>query len=284
MVCTSFANDQDSIAGAPPANGRQYPPINGASQPSNYPLPSHGDTNGLHSIAPSGSHSRDPSGPRGRVPAPSGMNSSVLQAQPGGPTLSPRSQSSVASNRSPVGLNGPLERRPSLTQNHFRQASKAHGPLAHSRNASFVNSPATSPLSPFIPPPNGASAVPEFSSLTMHHHGNPDSRPSEPPSSTSNSMHNPTSTLSAGQDGSESSNTVLTQKRLERSGGNPIRRGHSHHRSQTKHPHSHEQKTVNEWTLHHLFNSVSQPPVCWGIRLRGYSSLHKQITRSSNVC
>jgi len=181
------------------------------------------------------------------VPAPSGVNPSVLQQ--GGPALSPRSQSS---NRSPAGLNVAMERRPSLTQNHYRHASKAHGLFAHSRNTSFVNSPATSPLSPS----NGTTAVPEFSSLTMHQPGNKDPRPSDSPSNISNMGS--ASTLTPNQEVGDTSNSGQTKRRLERSGGNSTRRGHSNHHSQTKHQHANKPQTVTEWTIYHLFVSVSQ--------------------------
>lgn len=187
------------------------------------------------------------------------MNPSVLQAQHGGSALSPRSQSS---NRSPAGLNVTMERRPSLTQNHYRQASKAHGLFAHSRNTSFVNSPATSPLSPFVP--SGTTAVPEFSTLTMHQPGNKDSRPSDSPSNTSNLSS--ASTLTTNQEVGDTSSSGQTKRRLERSGGNLTRRGHSHHRSQTKHQHAINPQTVTEWTIYHLFVSVSQPTLKRGKR------------------
>lgn len=197
------------------------------------------------------SHSRDPSGTRGRVLAPSSVNSPVLQAQHSGPALSPRSQSS---NRSPAGLNVTMERRPSLTQNHYRHASKAHGLIAHSRNTSFVNSPATSPLSPFIP--HGPTAVPEFLSLAMHQPGNKDPRPSDSPSNVSNSSSG--STLATNQEVGDTSGSGQTKRRLDRSSGNLTRQGHSHHRSQTKHQHAIKPQTVTEWTIYHLFVSVSQ--------------------------
>lgn len=130
----------------------------------------------------------------------------------------------------------------------------------HSRNTSYVNSPATSPLSP---QPNGSGLVnvgptPEFSSLTMIHRGTPERRPSDSPSVTSNSSTNMSSasTLAGDRDVGDTSNTMFGQKRLDRTHSAKGRRGHGHHRSQSKQS-IQEQKTVGEYALHHLFNSVS---------------------------
>lgn len=251
FVCNIHTDSWITAAGAPPVNGRQNPPVAGASQQPAYTSPSHADVNGFHGITRSGSHSRDPSGTRGRVLVTPSMNPSVLQAQHSGPALSPRSQSS---NRSPAGPNVTMERRPSLTQNHYRHASKAHGLFAHSRNTSFVNSPATSPLSPFVP--NGTTAVPEFPSLAMHAPGSKDPRPSDSPSNASNSSS--ASTLTTNQEVGDTSNPGQTKRRPDRSGGNLPRRGHSHHRSQNKHQHAIKPQNVTEWTIYHLFVSVSQ--------------------------
>lgn len=223
----------------------------GPNQPPHY-NPSYADASGVHGIIRSASHSRDASGARGRVLASSGINSSIPPAQKGGTALSPRSQSS---NPSPVGLSSTIERRPSLTQNHHRHASKAHGLFGHSRNASLVHSPATSPLSPFVPPSNGTNAVPEFSSLTMHQNGYKDPRMGDSPSNTSNLSS--ASTLIPNQEVADQSTTGPLKKRPERSGGNPTRRIHGHHRSQSKHQHAHKPQNVTEWTIYHLFVSVS---------------------------
>lgn len=50
---------------------------------------------------------------------------------------------------------------------------------------------------------------------------------------------------------------MLGQKRVDRAQSAKGRRGHGHHRSQSKQQHLQEQKTVCEYALHHLFNSVS---------------------------
>lgn len=169
-----------------------------------------------------------------------------------------RSQSSAATTRSPALLNGNMERRPSLTQNHYRQAAKNNAPFQHSRSTSFVNSPATSPLSPYLQGANatGSGLVPEFSSLTMHQHGTPELRPNDSPSSASGSLLSATSNLTGGQESPDSANPSLTQRKLDRAGGNRARRAHSHQRSGSKHQGAGEMKTAYEHSLHHLFNSV----------------------------
>ena len=227
--------------------------MNGATQLSYHTPAAHTDTNGGHGVNRNGSHSQDASCSRGRVPAPLGTNSSILQAQHGGPAISPRSQSSIGSNRSPINFSGTIERRPSLTQNHYRHATKSQGPFAHSRNTSFVNSPTLTPLSPLLSPPVGLSEVPSF---TAHQQASLTSRPIEPSSITGNLAQSSTVVQPADQEGTETSAAGVIKKRVERSGGNPTRRDHSHHRSKTKHQHTHEQKTVDEWTLTHLFTSV----------------------------
>ena len=156
-----------------------------------------------------------------------------------------------------------MERRPSLTQNPYRQATKPH-PFQHSRNTSFVNSPSTSPLSPY-PGANiagtGNGSVPEFSSLTMHQHGTPESRANDSPSSSNGTLLNATSSLPATQDSPDSTNMSLNQRKADRAGGNRTRRAHSHQRTHSKHQHSCEPRTAYEHSLHHLFNSVRKSAV-----------------------
>lgn len=171
---------------------------------------------------------------------------------------SPRSQSSLGGARSPASLNGGLERRPSASQTHFRQMSRAHGTFQQSRNAMFVSSPATSPLSPETPGSANIDAnLPDFSGLTMIHRGTSLRHQNESPSTTTNdlSQHSSTtSTLVGDRDLAEMSSTSSTQKRTDRVQPSRVRGGHSHHRSQSKH--SQEQKSVGEYALHHLFNQV----------------------------
>ena len=203
--------------------------------------------------APNHTHFRDPLGPRGRTPTHVTMNSISLPAQQVGSGQSVRSQSSAATTRTAL-LNGPpMERRPSLTQNPYRQPPKNHGPFQHSRHTSFVNSPATSPLSPYpgINTANG-TAGPEFS--TVHQHGTPELRPSDSPSSTSGSLLSATSQLTENQEPPDANNVGSNPRKQERTGVVRARRAHSHQRSHSKH--QSEPKTAYEHSLHHLFNSV----------------------------
>lgn len=240
------------------------PLSNDLNQPLFYTQPAQHEDNGSQNVASSFTHTREPSGSRGRMPAALAINNSTLLAQQGGSGISARSQSSAAASRSPALPNGTVERRPSLTQNHYRQATKAH-PFQHSRNTSFVNSPATSPLSPY-PGANvvgtGNASVPEFSSLTMHQHGTPELRPNDSPSSANGSLLSAIASLPATQDSPDSTNMSLNQRKADRVGGNRIRRAHSHQRSHSKHQHFVEPRTAYEHSLHHLFNSVCKPLVC----------------------
>ena len=187
------------------------------------------------------------------------MNTSTFQTQHAVQTQTQRSHSSAASARSPASLsNGGMERKTSITHGHYRQGSKLQGPHQHSRNASFVNSPATSPLSP---QPTSATAAntglaSDLTSLTMIHHGAPELRAADLPLSTVNgSMYtSSTPTLAGDRDAGDTTNTMLTQRRIDRTHSSRTRRDNSHQRSQSR---QQEQKTVGEYALHHLFNSVS---------------------------
>ena len=233
-------------------------PSNGPGQPSFYTSPPQAEPNGFDGSRGT-SQPQDRSGSRGRVPNLLNMNASSFQTQHAVQTQSPRSQSSAASARSPASLtNGGLERTTSVTHGHYRQGSKFQAPYQHSRNASFVNSPATSPLSP---QPIGvastkAGLLPEFSSLTAMHHGASELRPTESPATTVNGSMNAssTSTLVSEREPGDANNMMLIQKRVDRTHGSRARRDHSHQRSQSRQL---EQKTVGEYALHHLFNSVS---------------------------
>jgi hypothetical protein len=146
-----------------------------------------------------------------------------------------------------------LERKPSGSYAHNRNTSIVHG-IQHSRNASFVNSPATSPLSPQAIAAAGAtldgsvmsqeSIVEAFAANGTH-----------PAATATNGFNgfNGAPVGTAGNDGS------VPQRKPERApSGRSTRKGHNHHRSQSRHhagQHAHELKTVGEYALHHLFNS-----------------------------
>ena len=177
--------------------------------------------------------------------------------------LSSRSQQTAAVARSPSSLNGGLERRLSATQAHYRQTSRAQAIYQHSRNTSYVNSPATSPLSPQL---NGSGSLAvgtpvELASLTTTHRGTLERRPSDVSSSTVYGPSNTSSsslatTVGGDRDAGDNNSTMLGQRRIDRAHSVKGRRGHGHHHPQSKQQNSHEQKTVAEYALHHLFNSV----------------------------
>ena len=179
--------------------------------------------------------SREPSVTRGRALTASSR------------TLSPRSQTpavvvAASSHSSP---DRGLERKPSQSYAHNRQTSIVHG-LRHSRNTSFINSPATSPLSPQAIQASGStidgtvmsqeSIAEAFAAKGTHGGGSP---------------ANPSGPLGDGS---------VPHRKPERAQSARSRKGgHHHHRSQSRHQAQHELKTVGEYALHHLFNSVSWP-------------------------
>ena len=184
---------------------------------------------------------------------------SNIQTQQPGIALSPRSQSSAGAVRSPAGLDVGLERQPSVTQGHYRQTSRAQGAYLQARNAGFVSSPATSPLSPETPVSAVSNAgLPDISKHTMIHRGVSSRRPIESTINTANgSLHgSSTSTLVGDQDMGDLNGGTSTQRRLDRTQSVKARRGHDVHRSLSRH--SQEQKSVGEYALHHLFNKVRE--------------------------
>ena len=205
------------------------------------------------------SHVRDLSGSRGRGPALPNIAVSNMQAPQANTSITPRSQSSAGVGRSPAGLNGTLERRPSATHNHFRQPSRAHSNYPQSRNAIFVASPATSPLSPETP---GSAitdgSLPDFSINTMVRRQASVRYPGDSPISTVNGSTQVSSSsaiMNVDRESGDINEGTLAQKRAERTQNGKSRNGHSHHRSKSRH--HHEQKSVGEYALHHLFNRVS---------------------------
>ncbi|KAF2871432.1 cell morphogenesis N-terminal-domain-containing protein [Massariosphaeria phaeospora] len=183
--------------------------------------------------------SREPSLTRGRA-----LTTSARTA------VSPRSASQtialrVTSNPSP---DRGIERKPSLSYAHNRQTSIVHG-IQHSRNTSFVNSPATSPLSPQIIAASGApldgtvmgqDSIAEALTASGMHAG-------------ATAMNGHVSAASA----SLSGDGTGTQRKPERGQSRSSRKGgHSHNRSQSRQPHGPESlRTVSEYALHHLFNA-----------------------------
>lgn len=246
----------------PPFTGQIQQDVNGSDQPRN--------------------HVRDFSGSRGRGPALPNIAISNTQAQQ---SKSPRSQSSVGAGRSPSGLNGTLERRPSATHNHYRQPSRAHSNYPQSRNAIFVASPTTSPLSPETPGSSISSiAPPDISNNTMVRRQTSVRYPGEMPNATlsgSTLVSTSSATSNADREHGDTVEGTQVQKRLDRTHGKS-RSGHSHHRSQSRH--HHEQKSVGEYALHHLFNKVSTTFYPLHRRSDTFNSLsYGPIRKSSNV-
>ena len=237
---------------------RLFVPSNGPHQQPYYNSPPQAESNGFDA-ARATSQAQDRLASRGRIPDLFNVNTSTFQTQQGIQTPSQRSHPSAASAWSPASVsNGGMERKTSVTHGHYRQGSKFQGPYQHSRNASFVNSPVISPLSPQPTSATAANAgiASDFTSLTMIHHGAPELRAADAPlSSVNGSMHASSTLILAGdRDAGETTNTMLTQRRLDRTHSSKTRRDHSHQRSQSR---QQEQKTVGEYALHHLFNSVS---------------------------
>ncbi|EFQ94767.1 hypothetical protein PTT_07455 [Pyrenophora teres f. teres 0-1] len=200
----------------------------------------------LHIEKPSPT-SREPSQTRGRALTASSRS------------IASRSQTPAAkgasSNSSPDRTLHSLERKPSGSYAHNRNTSIVHG-IQHSRNTSYVNSPATSPLSPhIIAAAAGATidgAVMSQESIAEAFAAN-GMQPG--PASVTANIYAQAGPQAAASDGS------ITQRRPERApSARSSRKGHNHHRSQSRHPpHPHELKTVGEYALHHLFNAfISQ--------------------------
>ncbi|CAN9189232.1 unnamed protein product [Alternaria alternata] len=199
-----------------------------------------------HHIDSPSSASREPSQTRGRALTASSR------------TVASRSQTpavkATSSNSSPDRTLQALERKPSGSYAHNRNTSIVHG-IQHSRNTSFVNSPATSPLSPqIIAAAAGATidgAVMSQESIAEAFAAN-----GMQPGASTGHVYAGVGAQAASSDGS------IPQRKPERApSARSSRKGHNHHRSQSRHPppHPHELKTVGEYALHHLFNSfISQ--------------------------
>ncbi|KAL9102959.1 MAG: hypothetical protein Q9163_001946 [Psora crenata] len=233
------------MAGAPPLSGRHVPP------------PGPNDTSEFEALRV---HGRDVSGSRGRIPTPGKISMSNIPTN--GLVYSPRSQSSATSARSPV-INGQPERRPSQSHGHLRQSSKAQ---SQGRNGSFANSPTTSPMSPELATGIAESSGSMVDNSTLLRRGTSQRQPGKWASNNlqASSYHSAASTLQVSSYHSTASTSTLTsekdmsdigagpaQRRLDRSQGSRNRQEHSHHRSSSRN--HHEQKTVGEYALHHLF-------------------------------
>ena len=235
-------------------SGRQH--VNGAGP---VPLPSNAshlqqdvkDSNHLSN------HARDASGSRGRGPALPNIAVSNMQSQQTNSEISLRSQSSASTARSPA----IPERRPSMNRNHYRQTSRAPSNHPQSRNAIFVASPATSPLSPETPGSAGTTASQhDFSNYALLRRQGSKRYPGDSSTTLNTAIHAPSASLNSigDREPGTANDTSLPPKRLDRTQTSRSRSGQHHHRAQSRQQHG--QKSVGEFALHHLFQKVGHNP------------------------
>ena len=223
---------------------RQYAAMNGPNATAPY-MPSqqqdHSQTDPLRAFG------HEPSSLRGRAPTMGSSSNPPLAPQQTGPAST---QSSTTPNRTG------LERKPSGTAAHYRQASKTHGNNSQSRNALLVSSTQNGSGNPDVEPLPEGSSFSDYN--TMIRRGASRRRPSASPSTTLNGSVSTTSsaTLLPDRDNGDSNNTLPTARRLDRSQSSKNRKERSHHRSRSRNQMPLEQKTVGEYALHHLFNKV----------------------------
>lgn len=197
--------------------------------------------------------SREPSVTRGRAPTTS--------SQRGPPSRSQTPVVAISRERpSPdAGVERKLERKPSQSYGHHRNTSIVHG-IQHSRNTSFVNSPATSPLSPqIIAAVGGAGPNGLDGPFMMPQDELADLPANISPSATNGGGRYGTGPPSVSGDYRAYNEAAAQQfrgdpRRLERT--DSVRMKHTHVRSQSRHHHG---RTVGELALHHLFNAVGAP-------------------------
>ncbi|KAF2268797.1 hypothetical protein CC78DRAFT_454854, partial [Lojkania enalia] len=136
---------------------------------------------------------------------------------------------------------------------HHRQTSIVHG-IQHSRNTSFVNSPATSPLSPQVIAAAAGSTFPlDGPVMSQESITEAFTASGMQPAGTAPNGYTGTSASVIAADGTS---THAVARKPESVSGRSSRKGHHHHRSQSRHhQHGSELKTVGEYALHHLFNS-----------------------------
>lgn len=210
---------------------------------------------------PGASHSRDVSAARGRTTDSPGFGPPPISSQPQFRTQAHSKSPETTGGRSASGPGGgELERRPSDSYGHHRQTSIVHGNIQHSRDASYSTSSATtSPLSPdvFAPAGHGPGLGSDANLNGRRDYG-------DAPSHYAPSGNNPLSQLQSsalapiqdsdfGDHSTEQQQQQHAQRKIAH--GGKSRRGHSRHVSHSKHGGS-EAKTVGEYALHHLFNSV----------------------------
>jgi len=217
---------------------------------SHHNLTSPSERRGTRTAQSTPMHSRESSAARGRAADPSTL-APTLQARRG----HSGSKSPDVSAGRPAGYDVGLERRPSNSYGHHRQTSIVHG-MQHSRNPSMAGSTASaSPLSPELIASLGRGGFDEAGLPTKLDQLDAHANFQNPAGMGVN--HGIQGTLGTIQDSDiddvlNGSTASVVHKRMN--SGGMSRRERSHSRSHSKH-HS-ESKTVGEYALHHLFNSV----------------------------
>lgn len=212
-----------------------------------------------------GAHSRDVSTARGRPVDPTALGVHSLQQH-----SQIRSQSAASSkspepgaSRSGSAADGDVvEKRSQNSYGHHRQASVVHGNIQHTRNPSLALPTSSSPLHPETMQPAVYTVI-----------------------STSDSKLNlkrENSPLSNVQDaGPVDSGSDQSLHRKGTQSSRP-RREHGHHSKSS----SQEARTVEEFALHHLFNSVCDSGPLWARRnllISSCSLLARQTKRSTSA-
>ncbi|WEW57355.1 hypothetical protein PRK78_002821 [Emydomyces testavorans] len=178
------------------------------------------------------SHSRDVSTARGRPVDSVGLSVPSLQTQSQTRSQSTSKSPEPGSSRSGSAADGDItEKRPPNSYGHHRQASIVHGNIQHTRSPSLAPLASANPLSP--------EAMPSVS------YGIATGGDSRPNGKRENSP------LSAIQDAKIDLGSDQTHHRKGTQSGRSRREHISHSKSGT-----HEARTVGEYALHHLFNSV----------------------------
>ncbi|TPX26815.1 Cell morphoproteinsis protein PAG1 [Coccidioides immitis] len=211
-------------------HGQQLPLIPDETAMTSQPL-TQASPDRIHSRNPpqSGCHSRDVSTVRGRPVDSTGLGVSSLQPQPQIRSQSTSKSPEPGAARSGSAADGDIvEKRPQNSYGHHRQASVVHGSIQHTRN-------------PSLAPPSTTMSSGNYGVTTTAESKLNGKRENSP--------------LSTVQD---AGNVDLgSEQGLHRKGtqSGKSRREHARHLSHSKSG-AHEARTVEEYALHHLFNSV----------------------------
>lgn len=184
-----------------------------------------------------GSQSRDVSTARGRPVDPSTLSVHSIPQHPQirSQSASSKSPESGASRSGSIADGDIIEKRPQNSYGHHRQASVVHGNIQHTHNPSLALPVSSSPIHPDTMQSAVYTVIPSSDSkLNVKRENSPLANVQD-----------------AGLVGSGSDQSL--HKKAMQSGKS--RREHIHHSKSV----SQEARTVEEYALHHLFNSVSDP-------------------------